>query len=146
MSPSKDFANEFKKSCLDHVAVAVKDLSNAQKIYSDLGLTFHDSLETIESEQVTVAFAQIDKNTKLELLQPLNNQGPIQKFIKNRGEGIHHLCFRVDDVVQKSQELKEKGYNLIYDDPINGANGCLINFVHPKSTGGVLIEISQKAK
>jgi len=75
---------------------------------------------------------------------PINNEGPIQKFIDKNGEGIHHLCFSVEDVVLKGRELRDKGYKLIYEHPQPGANNCLVNFIHPKSTGGVLIEISQK--
>ena len=129
---------------LDHIAIAVKDLGSRIKVYEDIGFSFDDKREIVESQKVVTAFAHVDEHAHIELLMPQNNEGPIQKFIEKNGEGIHHLCFRVDDVEAKSIELAEKGYQLIYDRPQVGANNCLINFLHPKSTGGVLIELSQK--
>lgn len=128
---------------LDHVAIAVSDLDRAQKVYEDLGLKFGNKREVVESQKVTTAFAHIDQNAHLELVCPLNGEGPIQKFIEKNGEGIHHLCFKVPDVVKKSEEMVALGYRLIHEKPFVGANNCLVNFIHPKSTGGVLIEISQ---
>ena len=134
----------FNKDCfLDHVAIAVINLDRSQKVYEDLGLTFSNKREVVESQKVTTAFAHIDEHAHIELICPLNNEGPVQKFIEKNGEGIHHLCFKVPDVKKKSDEMKALGYQLIYDQPFVGANNCLVNFVHPKSTGGVLIEISQ---
>lgn len=131
---------------LDHVAIAVSNLDRAQKIYEDLGLVFTSTREIVESQKVTTAFAQVDKNAHLELVCPLNGEGPIQQFIDKKGEGIHHLCFKVPDVIRKSEEMKALGHTLVYDRPVVGANNCLVNFIHPKSTGGVLIEISQTLK
>lgn len=134
----------FNQDCfLDHVAIAVSDLDRAQKIYEGLGLTFSPGREKVESEKVITAFAHIDTHAHIELVAPLNEEGPIQNFINKKGEGIHHLCFKVPDVLKKSEELLKLGHTLIYEKPIIGANNCLVNFVHPKSTGGVLIEISE---
>ncbi len=133
-----------KDSVLDHVAIAVKDLDKSQKIWEDMGLEFSSEREVVESQGVTTAFAQMDENAHLELLCPFGENGPIHKFLEKKGEGIHHLCFKVPDVVAKCNELKEKGYTLLNESPIDGANNCLVNFIHPKSTGGVLIEVSQK--
>jgi methylmalonyl-CoA/ethylmalonyl-CoA epimerase len=134
----------FNKDCfLDHVAIAVSNLDISQKVYEDLGLTFSTKREIVESEKVMTAFAPIDNNAHIELVCPINGEGSIQKFIDKNGEGIHHLCFKVPDVLKKSEEMKALGYRLIYEKPFVGANNCLVNFVHPKSTGGVLIEISQ---
>jgi methylmalonyl-CoA epimerase len=134
----------FNKDCfLDHVAIAVKNLDSAQKVYEDLGLNFSKDREVVESQKVTTAFAHIDEHAHIELICPINEEGPVQKFIEKNGEGIHHLCFKVPDVVKKCEEMKSLGYQLIYEKPFNGANNCLVNFIHPKSTGGVLIEISQ---
>jgi methylmalonyl-CoA/ethylmalonyl-CoA epimerase len=134
----------FNKDCfLDHVAIAVKNLDSAQKIYEDLGLQFSSNREVVESQKVTTAFAHVDEHAHIELICPLNQEGPVQKFIEKNGEGIHHLCFKVPDVEKKCNEMKALGHQLIYDKPIVGANNCLVNFVHPKSTGGVLIELSQ---
>lgn len=129
---------------LDHIAIAVSDLESRVKVYEDIGFKFAKQREVVESQKVITAFAHVDSHAHLELLMPINNDGPIQKFIEKNGEGIHHLCFRVDDVLLKGRELVKKGYKLIYETPQIGANNCLVNFIHPKSTGGVLIEISQK--
>ena len=129
---------------LDHVAIAVKSIKNAKKIYEDLGLVFSPDLEVVEEQKVTTAFAQIDERAHIELLEPTSEESTIHKFIEQRGEGIHHLAFRVKDVMKLTEELTGKGYKFIYPQPRKGAGGCLINFIHPKSTGGVLIEISEK--
>ncbi|OIQ17062.1 MAG: methylmalonyl-CoA epimerase [Bacteriovorax sp. MedPE-SWde] len=134
----------FNKDCfLDHIAVAVEDLDKAEKIYEDLGLKF-DMRETVEEQQVETSFAHIDENAHIELLQPINGQGPIAKYLEKKGPGIHHMCYRVPNVHEKSAELRSQGYILLYDEPKSGANNTLVNFIHPKSTGGVLIEIAQK--
>lgn len=135
---------ELTNCYLDHVAIAVEDLDTAQKIYEDMGLVFDTEREVVKDQSVVTAFAAIDENAHLELLMPEEGQGPIQKYLEKKGPGIHHLCFRVPDVVKKCQELRQKGYALIYDGPRVGAGQCLVNFIHPKSTGGVLIELSQK--
>jgi methylmalonyl-CoA/ethylmalonyl-CoA epimerase len=135
---------ELKDCVLDHVAIAVKSISHAQKIYEDLGLIFSSELEEVSEQQVLTSFAAIDANAHIELLEPTSESSAIFKFIQTRGEGIHHLCFKVPDVKGKTELLKEKGYKFIYPEPKIGAGGCLVNFIHPKSTGGVLIEISQR--
>ena len=129
---------------LDHIAVAVKSISLTQKIYEDLGLTFSKVIEEVKEQKVLTSFAQIDQNAHIELLQPTSEESTIHKFIESKGEGIHHLCFKVPDVKAKTLELTLKGYKFIYSEPRLGAGGCLVNFIHPKSTGGVLIEISQR--
>ncbi|MBK22394.1 MAG: methylmalonyl-CoA epimerase [Halobacteriovorax sp.] len=131
---------------LDHVAVVVKDLKAAKQMWEQIGLTFSDEEEVVEAQGVTTAFAPMDKNANLELLCPYGDDGPIHKFIEKKGEGIHHLCFKVPDVKAKCLELKEKGFRLINEEPVFGAGGCLVNFIHPKSTGGVLVELSQHPK
>jgi methylmalonyl-CoA/ethylmalonyl-CoA epimerase len=129
---------------LDHIAIAVKSISSSQKIYEDLGLTFDKKIEEVEEQKVLTSFAQIDQNAHIELLEPTSQESAIHKFIETKGEGIHHLCFKVKDVKEKTKELSSKGYKFIYPEPRIGAGGCLVNFIHPKSTGGVLIEISQR--
>lgn len=134
---------KYNKDCyLDHVAIAVSNLDHAQKIWEDLGLSFNPVREEVKSQQVTTAFANIDEHAHIELVCPIDNQGPIQKFIDKNGEGIHHMSFKVLDVEKKTEELKLLGYKMIYDKPVEGANNCLVNFIHPKSTGGVLVEIA----
>jgi methylmalonyl-CoA/ethylmalonyl-CoA epimerase len=129
---------------LDHIAVATKDLESSVSIFTKLGLNFSEDREVVEDQKVKTAFAKIDKHANLELLEPINNEGPIQKYIEKKGEGIHHLCFRVDDVNITMNKLKKEGFVFIYEKPKVGAHNCLINFIHPKSTGGILIEVSQK--
>lgn len=131
---------------LDHIAIAVKSIPDAKKIYEDMGMTFSAEIEEVKDQKVFTAFAQIDQNAHIELLQPTSDESTIHKFIETKGEGIHHLCFKVPDVKKKMEELVSKGYRFIYPEPRIGAGGCLVNFMHPKSTGGVLIEISQRPK
>lgn len=129
---------------LDHIAIAVKSISTSRKIYEDMGMTFSEKIEEVVEQKVLTAFAQIDTNAHIELLEPTSEESTIHKFIQTKGEGIHHLCFKVPDVKHKTAELTSKGYKFIYPEPRIGAGGCLVNFIHPKSTGGVLIEISQR--
>ena len=133
----------FNKDCyLDHVAIAVSNLDRAQKVWEDLGLTFNSEREDVPSQNVTTAFAHVDEHAHIELVCPINEQGPIQKFIEKNGEGIHHMSFKVPDVQKKTEELIAQGYKMIYEKAVPGANNCLVNFIHPKSTGGVLVEIA----
>lgn len=133
----------FNKDCyLDHVAIAVSNLDRAQKVWEDLGLTFNPVREEVPSQQVTTAFAHVDEHAHIELVCPINGEGPIQKFIEKNGEGIHHMSFKVPDVQKKTEELLGLGYKMIYEKAVPGANNSLVNFIHPKSTGGVLIEIA----
>lgn len=127
---------------LDHVAVAVEDLEKAKEVYGHLGLKFNSEHEIVESEGVETAFAPIADGANLELLSPHGEDGPIHQFLKKRGPGIHHLCFRVSDVKAACEHLRGLGYQLIKPEPTIGAEGKLVNFIHPKSTGGVLIEVS----
>ena len=129
---------------LDHVAVAVKDLEESVAMYSKLGLSFEDKREVVEEQKVKTAFAHIDTNAHIELLEPTSEKSAIHKYMEKNGPGIHHLCFRVKDVVAKQLELIDQGFKMIYPEPVTGAGDCLVNFIHPKSTGGVLIEISEK--
>jgi methylmalonyl-CoA/ethylmalonyl-CoA epimerase len=134
----------FEDCILDHIAIAVTSISTAKKVYEDLGIIFSGAIEEVKEQKVLTAFAQIDQNAHLELLEPTSDESAIHKFIQTKGEGIHHLCFKVSDVKNKTIELSSKGYKFIYSEPRIGAGGCLVNFIHPKSAGGVLIEISQR--
>ena len=129
---------------LDHVAIAVSDLEASVEKYQLLGLDFDEKREVVESQKVKTAFAAIDENAHVELLESTDEKGPIGKFISKNGEGIHHLCFRVKDVKAKQLELEKKGIRFIGEKPFEGANNCLVNFIHPKSMNGVLVELSQK--
>jgi methylmalonyl-CoA epimerase len=137
---------ELENCILDHIAIATKNIAGTKKIYEDMGLIFDPKIEEVKDQKVFTAFAQIDQNAHIELLEPTSSESTIHKFIESKGEGIHHLCFKVPDVKAKTEELTQKGYRFIYPEPRIGAGGCLVNFIHPKSTGGVLIEISQRPK
>lgn len=129
---------------LDHIAIATSDIESSVKLYEALGLKFDSSREVVESQGVKTAFAAIDNKAHIELLEPTTSESSIHKFIEKKGGGIHHLCFRVKDVKAKQAELEAKGMKFIYPAPVSGANECLVNFIHPKSMGGVLVELSQK--
>jgi methylmalonyl-CoA/ethylmalonyl-CoA epimerase len=135
---------ELKDCILDHIAIAVRSINQSKKIWEDMGLTFSTEVEEVQEQKVLTAFASIDVNAHIELLEPTSTESTIHKFLESKGEGIHHLCFKVPDVQMKTLELIQKGYKFIYPEPKLGAGGCLVNFMHPKSTGGVLIELSQK--
>jgi methylmalonyl-CoA/ethylmalonyl-CoA epimerase len=129
------------KPTLDHIGIAVRSL-DAAKIYADLGLAI-DHIEIVETQKVKTAFLSVG-DSNLELLEPASADSPIAKFIEKRGEGIHHLCFRVDDIEAHLAQLKAKGYRLINESPVPGAHGCRVAFLHPAAGNGVLIELSEK--
>jgi methylmalonyl-CoA epimerase len=128
------------KPTLDHIGVAVKSL-DAAKIYEALGLTV-EHVETVETQGVRTAFLSVG-DASIELLEPIGPQSTVAKFIEKRGEGIHHICFRVDDIDEHLARLKEQGYRLINEAPVPGAHGCRVAFLHPSSGNGVLIELSE---
>ncbi|MEK6624845.1 MAG: methylmalonyl-CoA epimerase [Bdellovibrionota bacterium] len=144
MMEGEDHDKDEKDACLDHIAIAVKSLPMGRRVYEDMGLIFSSSSEVVTGEGVETLFAPIDEHAHLELLSPYGESGPLHKFLEKNGPGIHHLCFCVADVEKKCAELRIKGYQLIYDTPRIGARGMKVNFVHPKSTDGVLIELVQR--
>lgn len=129
-----------KKPTLDHIGIAVRSLASA-KIYQDLGLTI-EHVETVETQRVKTAFLSVG-DSNLELLEPTSPDSPIAKFIEKRGEGIHHICLRVDDLEAHLERLKASGYRLINEAPVPGAHGCRVAFLHPSAGNGVLIELSE---
>ena len=131
-----------KKPTLDHIGIAVSTLEHAA-IYKSLGLEI-DHVETVESQKVRTAFLSVG-DANLELLEPTAPDSPIAKFIEKRGEGIHHICLRVDDIEAHLAKLKNEGYRLINEAPVPGAHGCRVAFLHPAAGNGVLIELSEKA-
>jgi methylmalonyl-CoA epimerase len=127
---------------IDHIGIAVKDLASVLAFYQDaLGLETI-GFEVVEEQGVRVAFLPVGES-RFELLEPLNEESPIAKFISKRGEGIHHICLDVDSVSQTLGEMQERGLQLIDKEPRLGADNKLIAFVHPKASSGVLIELSQ---
>jgi methylmalonyl-CoA/ethylmalonyl-CoA epimerase len=130
-----------KKPTLDHIGIAVRSL-DAAKIYEELGMEI-EHVETVETQRVKTAFLSAG-DSNIELLEPTGPDSPVAKFIEKRGEGIHHICFRVDDIDAHLQKLKEKGYRLINESAVPGAHGCRVAFLHPGAGNGVLIELSEK--
>lgn len=127
---------------IDHIGIAVKDLENANKLYTSLLNKSPDKIEHVEAENVLVSFFKTE-TSKLELLQGTNNNSVIAKFISKNGEGMHHIAFNVEDINVEIERLKEEGFSLITKTPKKGADGKLVVFLHPKTTNGVLIELCQ---
>jgi len=127
---------------VDHLGIAVADLAQAKRLYGEtLGLTLVFE-EDIPSERVRVA-AYDGGGVRLELLASTDPDGPIGRFVAKRGPGIHHVCYRVDDVAAVLARLRAEGLRTLDETPRPGAGGCQVAFIHPKSAGGVLVEISQ---
>lgn len=127
---------------LDHIGIAVESLAQGRKFYEALGLGAMTT-ETVESEKVNVGFFETDNGARLELLEATDETSPIAKFLTKRGPGIHHICLKVSDLRSAIQSLKAQGVQMVNDEPRPGAHNCLVAFVHPKSTGGLLLELSQ---
>jgi len=128
---------------IEHIGIAVKNLNEAIKFYEEVfGLKCY-AVEEVEDQKVKTAFFQIGE-TKIELLESTDPDGPIGKFIEKRGEGIHHIAFATDDINSSLKKLKEKDIRLIDEKPRKGAESLNIAFLHPKSTFGVLTEICAK--
>ena len=131
------------KVVLDHIGIAVNDLEKALGFYRDgLGLEI-DVTEDVPSQAVRAHFVETG-NAKLELLEATSPESPIARSIERRGAGLHHITFRVNDLVETLDYLRERGVQLIDDIPRNGAEGSLVAFVHPRSTHGVLVELKQE--
>ncbi len=128
---------------LSHVGVAVKNLDESSKLFSKLFNVNHIPIEEVADQRVRVGFCHVG-DASIELTEATAPDSPIAKFIEKRGEGVHHVSFEVDDIIAELKRLKEEGFQLIDEKPRVGAGGCLIAFLHPKSTNGVLVEISQK--
>lgn len=130
---------------LDHVAIAVDDLPAAvRRFCEDLGLPLAGT-EDVESAKTTTAFVPV-QGTRLELVFPLRGEGPIAESLQKRGPGLHHLAFRTDDLDGDVARLRERGWRFTTDAPYGGAHGTRVIFVHPKSAGGVLIELVEHPK
>ena len=130
---------------LDHVAIAVPDLEKSIKRFAeDFGLDFKGS-EAVEAAKTQTAFFPIS-GTQIELVHPLNGEGPVQTYLDKKGGGLHHICFKSDDVQADMTRLTEKGYIFLSDAPKPGAHNTRVAFIHPKCTDGVLIEIAEHPK
>jgi methylmalonyl-CoA/ethylmalonyl-CoA epimerase len=127
---------------LEHIGIAVKNLSEANALFEKLLGKPHYKIEEVASEGVRTSFFEVN-GVKIELLEANTASSPIAKFIDKRGEGIHHLAFEVKDIKRAIDEYKAQGFEPINPEPKKGADNKMICFLHPKSTGGVLIELCQ---
>lgn len=126
---------------VDHVGVAVKNLDEAIGVYRDiLGFKLL-GVHVLTERKVKVAFLSTGGETQIELLEPIGSDSPVAKFLENRGEGIHHVAVKVDNIENVLEEFKKKGVMLVDEKPRTGVEGRKIAFVHPKSTKGVLLEL-----
>jgi methylmalonyl-CoA/ethylmalonyl-CoA epimerase len=128
---------------VSHVGIAVKDLQSSVDLFSTLFGKQPDHREEVPDQKVATALFTIGASS-IELTQATDGASPISRFLERRGEGVHHISFVVDDIERELARLKAAGFELIDERPKTGADGCLVAFLHPRSTNGVLIEISQK--
>ncbi|MCB9225673.1 MAG: methylmalonyl-CoA epimerase [Chitinophagales bacterium] len=130
---------------IEHIGIAVKDINASNDLFSKLLNTQPYKQEAVASENVITSFFRNGPN-KIELLQATNENSAIAKFIEKKGEGIHHIAFAVEDVYAETERLKSEGFTPLLDKPKKGADNKLIMFFHPKTTGGVLVEICQEIR
>lgn len=137
---------DIKVTRVDHIGIAVKNLEESKKFYTEiLGLKVHGEDEVVEEQKVKVAFLPTG-DSELELLESTSPEGPIARFIEKNGEGIQHVALYVENLEGALAELKARGVRLIDEKPRYGAGGKNIAFIHPKATGGVLLELCEKRK
>lgn len=130
---------------IDHIAIAVNDIEEASKFYQDiLGLTL-SGVEVVTPQKTKVGFFKIGES-HIELVQPSEPDSPVAKFLETKGQGIHHLCFEVDNIEEEVKVYLERGAVLIDPIPRPGAHGTRVAFIHPKSSKGVLIELCERPK
>ncbi|MDE3251403.1 MAG: methylmalonyl-CoA epimerase [Bacteroidota bacterium] len=130
---------------VEHIGIAVKDFQQAVPLYEKLLNTPCYQVETVETEQVNTAFFR-QGETKIELLQSLDPDGVIARFIEKKGEGIHHIAFEVSDIRAEMARLQAAGFKLLHPDPKPGADNKWVCFLHPKDANGVLVELCQERK
>jgi methylmalonyl-CoA/ethylmalonyl-CoA epimerase len=128
-------------SGVDHIGIAVRSIAEGRAFYEALGLVV-SAIEEVPGDQVRVAMIPCGA-VRLELLEPTSPDSPIARFLERRGPGLHHVCLAADDLAADQSRLSGAGYQLLRPHPTRGAGGCWIQFVHPKSAGGVLIELAE---
>jgi methylmalonyl-CoA epimerase len=132
-----------KPTVVDHIGIAVRSIEESLKFWQDvIGIQCH-GVEEVAEQKVKTAFLPLG-DTEIELLEGTSEDSPVSKFIEAKGEGIHHIAIRVPNIEEALEELKAKGVRLIDEKPRIGAGGAKIAFVHPKASGGVLLEISER--
>lgn len=128
-------------SGVEHIGVAVESIDAARRLYEALGLEV-EAIEEVPQEGVRVALIPCGR-VRIELLEATAPDSPIARFLERRGPGLHHLCLASDDVRSDDEALRAAGFRVLRPEPTRGAGGCWVQFVHPASTGGVLLELSQ---
>ena len=128
---------------IDHVGIAVRSIAEARLFWEALGLTV-EQVEEVPHEGVRVAMIPCG-GSRIELLEPTRDDSPIARFLERRGPGIHHLCLASDGVVADDRRLRAAGFEVLRPEPTRGAGGCWVQFVHPRSAGGVLLELAEPA-
>jgi len=128
---------------IEHLGIAVKSIAASAKMYEALLGKPSYKTEIVDSEGVSTMFFQIG-DSKIELLEATNPESPIAKFIEKKGEGLHHIAYDVDDIEAELERLEAEGFELIHKSPKDGADSKRIAFLHPKSTGGVLVELCEE--
>lgn len=128
---------------IEHIGIAVKSLGLSDDLFSKLLGKDHYKQESVEREGVITSFYKVG-DSKIELLESSKDDSPILKFIEKRGEGVHHIAFGVEDIVEEVERLKKEGFHFISEEPKDGADNKLVVFLHPKSTNGVLVELCQE--
>jgi methylmalonyl-CoA epimerase len=127
---------------IDHIAIAVRDIDEAARFYSDILKLNLSGVEVVAEQKTKVGFLKIGESN-IELVQPATDDSPIAKFLETRGPGIHHICLEVEDIEKEVEEMKKKGARMIDETPRPGAHNTRVAFIHPKSSGGVLIELNE---
>ena len=128
---------------IEHIGIAVKDLDVSAPFWKDVLKISHKGKETVAQEGVITDIYDTGRG-KVELLKSMSSNSVIEKFLKNSGEGIHHVCFEVKNINKAILELKDLNINILSDHPTTGEEGNKVVFIHPKSTGGVLVELAEK--
>ena len=127
---------------IDHVGIAVRSIAESRRFYEALGLSV-EAIEEVPQEGVRVALIPCGAG-RIELLEPMGDDSPVQRFLDRRGPGMHHLCLATDAIAADERRLRAAGARLLREAPSPGAQGCWVQFVHPQSAGGVLVELSQR--
>lgn len=130
---------------VEHIGIAINSLASSIPLFEKLLNTSCYKTEKVESENVNTAFFQ-QGDTKIELLESTSPDGVISKYLEKKGEGIHHIAFEVTDIQAEMERLRNQGFILLNEKPKRGADNKLVCFLHPKSTGGVLVELCQEVK
>ncbi len=136
-------ASDISVRNIDHIGIAVDSINSALSLYHGLFGLEVEGIEEVEIENVRTATLDAGE-TNIELMEPLEEEGPIEKFLSKHGPGIHHICFEVEDISSIMEIFRQSGYEPVYDESRAGANNAQINFLHPNDTFGVLLELREK--